>query len=837
MLGGLVRPRAGTLPQQDHGAGGGPGQHATHRAGLTRDEEHEKRDDDFRPRITHPPASSASTWIYPWRWRKRRLLAGVLLICVFYGLVHNVSMLGQLDRQIDQAWKSSGGAGYLGRLPTSVGGGDASSGGAGPAIPAPKKQPTNAPPRGDNLDADHYYAGPIRYYQLPSGLQKLQPAGFGVASGNILYTAASLKSAANLMPMACEMGKAKKNGVHMAFLGRNALPLAEILEVNGIRGSECNVTFHDGRPDYAEHSTEARAQQAVAGAMKHLNEKVNPQAIVMDDSSVEEAFFVRAMRQRATEYYKTLIEVPKKKYEQFLWMTRLDAASLENWFKPTVEIVVQAPRQSSGSLVRLLKSLKAAEYAGIEAPRLTVELPAVVEPFAMDWLRDLEWPPTEFGAPVQPSSLTIRHRIPSRNIGTEEASLRFVESFYPTDPHSHHVLLLSPQAELHPLFFQHLHYSILQYRYSADWWESSDVMGISLDRPTTFLDGKPGLQTPTATDLRSSRHFNPAALDPQSAAPFLYQAPSSGATLIFGEKWATFHDFLQKRITASQRGVAKKQKKVLTEAEPAWTEYLLELMRARGWSVLHPASPMVTIHNELAQVPEEFLRGPPKKKQPTPPAAQDSKSSNKDSNEPFLTAPEPAVIASRPESQDATGGSRSKSSVLPLHQALPFDGFLPELGVLPYLTHAGKNHLRIAVNELVEEFVPVFRAEVGGCDAATAAKKDRVVVEMKTDDLFCLGSGAAAAGQSTKAPSGGETVEKTPSPPPRPKSGAAGLEGPPAAVNEPMLPGMERQPLDMLAHPEVEVGPPTHQREDGGFGPRRPLLRGLEVVPPDGSAM
>ena len=110
---------------------------------------------------------------------------------------------------------------------------------------------------------------------------------------------------------------------------------------------------------------------------------MHPQAIIMDDSKKEETYFVRAMRFKAEDLGKPLIEIPSGKYENWLWIKRLAAASLVHWHKPTIDIVIQAPTESSGSLIRLLQSLTNADYRGLKMPRVTIELPAKIEWYNM----------------------------------------------------------------------------------------------------------------------------------------------------------------------------------------------------------------------------------------------------------------------------------------------------------------------------------------------------------------------------------------------------------------------------------------------------------------------
>ncbi|KAI5283723.1 hypothetical protein KEM52_003259 [Ascosphaera acerosa] len=100
---------------------------------------------------------------------------------------------------------------------------------------------------------------------------------------------------------------------------------------------------------------------------------------------------------------------------------------------------------------------------------------------------------------------------------------------------------------------------------------------------------------------------------------FLWQVPSASAALYFGDKWAEMHSFLHNRLAVQARadGDGRGQQKagwqpVLSKKYPAWLDYVLELMRARGYFMLYPAfrdvedSAIAAVHNELWKQPEEF---------------------------------------------------------------------------------------------------------------------------------------------------------------------------------------------------------------------------------------
>lgn len=701
MLGGSLRPRtrASSLDRSM----------PAHSRVYVKDEELGKRDDDFKPKRS----PTASSLMQPWRWRKRRLFTAAAVILLVYVFVRNIPTdLGPIDQQMGMALRP-------GHTVTGPGSQDSQQKSNGPP-PRPNAQ------RGEGEGMD-YYDGPIKFYKLATTLHGIaRTMGARPQNRNVLFAVSSLQSVANLIPMACDMAKWDRNYVHMALLGQDPLSLDDILEINGVNKDDCTVYFHDARGDFSEYSTEKRAEASVTGAMKHINDFMHPQAIIMDDSKVEDQAFTRAMRGKAEEMARPLIEVPAGKYEDFLWMTRLDSGSLSNWFRPNVDILIHAPPDSSGGLIRLVKSLESADYAGLKFPKLTVELPADIEHFARRYLDALAWPPIWDTSPVKQKTLSLHHRIPTAHLSSEQASVRFLESFYPVSTDDNHVLVLSPRAELSPLYLQYLHYAILEYRYSSYGSPSSDeLLGISLDVPSTFLNGSGDFIPPAVADMQAHKYRDKAEYDQSDSSPFLYQAPSATASLIFGGKWATLHNFLTNRLTSSHAGKANKAKKLVSETEPAWLEYFLELMRTRSWSMLHPPTSFVTVHNELSHIPEEYMR----EKVESQKGAEALKLTEHPEEEAFLTAAEPPVMVEHKE--------REPRATQPLHDLLSLGGDLPELPHLPYLSHTGELINSTVATELKNEYLPLFRHQIGGCEALEASRK-RYVRDSKTDDLFCL---------------------------------------------------------------------------------------------------
>jgi hypothetical protein len=584
-------------------------------------------------------------------------------------------------------------------------------------------EPTG-PPRGlQVLDGTmpHTFDGRIRFYRLARSLHKstAQTKGHDSRNRNVLFAMSSLRSAATLLPMVCEMSKWSRNHVHAAFMGREDISLDDILEINGVDREKCPATWHDARPDFMEYSSDARAHSAVVGALSHIQSMVHPQAAIMDDSISEDDFFVRGIQSKTEELGIPLIEVPKNKLENIFWMTRLDAGSLRHWYSPSVDILIQVPPQSS-SVLRLLKSIQDADYGGLKPPRIILELPAQLDESVKKHVDDFKWPSHQVH-PLEASGLIIRRRINSHRTAQEDAAIRFLELFYPTSTTKSHVLLLSPQTQLSPMYYHYVQYALLEYKFSSfGEQDSSNLMGLSLELPSLLLDGKTKLSLPSLDDMYTDRYKK---MFPNThSPPFLWQAPNSHATLFFGDKWVELHSFLSNRVIKHQDSPKTASRaKLVSETLPAWTEYMLEFMRARAYTLLYPArtsDALVTIHNELYHAPEEYS---PKSK-----GSKDHAEPPLD--EPFLRVENPP----RPIKQDE---SALVPDSKPLHLALPFDGDLPELPHLPYMSYNGEMMHTWNISNIALEHANQFRTEIGGCTIPKGKHKKIVLGE--ATDLFC----------------------------------------------------------------------------------------------------
>jgi hypothetical protein len=338
---------------------------------LSSDEELGKKDDDHK--YSAARRSGWSIWNHTFRWRRRRILLVVAGLFLTY-----------------MVWNSLGGLdGQLGRPQH-------------PPLYNPSQvydepiEPTGPPPgiRPSKAAALPIFDGQVRFYRLAHTLRKSAGPtdGYARTNRNVLFAMASLKSASTLLPMICEMSKWSRNHVHAAFMGREDISLEDLLEINGIDKVKCPATWHDARSDYMEYSTDDRAERTVVGALSHIYSFLHPQAAIMDDALSEDAFFVRGFRKKTKELDLPLIEVPKGRVDSFMWFTRLDAGSLHSWHMPAIDVVIQVPPASS-NVLRLLKSIKDADYSGLKPPRITLELPADLDESVQKYVQDFKWPP------------------------------------------------------------------------------------------------------------------------------------------------------------------------------------------------------------------------------------------------------------------------------------------------------------------------------------------------------------------------------------------------------------------------------------------------------------
>lgn len=374
----------------------------------------------------------------------------------------------------------------------------------------------------------------------------------------------------------------------------------------------------------------------------------------------------------------------------------------------SVNILVHAQPSASGSLIRLLQSLKKADFFSSTPPRLTIELPHDIEEPTRRYLESFQWPSVNHHKTG--NLLTLHHRIPQHGLTPEENSIRMLESFWPADPSASHVLVLSPQVELSPLFFHYLKYTILEYKYSLNKAALQlNLLGISLDLPSMHLDEASKFVPPLINATVGANVVS------KGVTPFLWQSPNSNAALYFGDKWIELHEFVTNTLTSKHRlPTPATLTDAVSKKHPSWLEHILKLARARGYWTIYPnfenQDTLATVHTDLYQAPEEFAE------------EVDAQATDSD----VLTA-DPA--------KHKSPHSEQKLLTTSLLNILPFEGELPKIFGLPLITWDGHRIDAAEAGPLAVEYSKVFRREIGGCDEDSIEKTR---VGMSVSDLFCL---------------------------------------------------------------------------------------------------
>lgn len=110
--------------------------------------------------------------------------------------------------------------------------------------PDPEPDRSSAPPPPEPQAPAAGYNGPATYRKLAATLQAISStSGSSPSNKNVLFAAANLKSAALLLPLACQMAAELKSYVHFALMGGSEIDIRELRAVNGI-GDSCQVIFH-----------------------------------------------------------------------------------------------------------------------------------------------------------------------------------------------------------------------------------------------------------------------------------------------------------------------------------------------------------------------------------------------------------------------------------------------------------------------------------------------------------------------------------------------------------------------------------------------------------------
>lgn len=246
-------------------------------------------------------------------------------------------------------------------------------------------------------------------------------------------------------------------------------------------------------------------------------------------------------------------------------------------------------------------------------------------------------------------------------------------------------------------------YSLLHYRHSnaaliQNW--HMKLMGLSFVSPTTLLDSSGQLQLPKPNN--------------DAGESFLWQAPSSDATLFIGSKWVELHGFVSQvleRQYASSSTPALLAQKEVSKKYPSWLEYILQLSRIRGYYTAYPGrettSVIMGVHNDIPEVPEEY--------EDDEQARRDAEGKGVEDEATYLFDPHWQVD---------------------ILQTLPKSGSIPYLTLLPILTWDGKEVSAEELDRDSREFTHRFRTEVGHCPENEAPGP----AVRGANDLFCKAS-------------------------------------------------------------------------------------------------
>ena len=191
------------------------------------DEELGKKDDDRKARPTNLQLPAWSTR-KPASWRRRRILYGCIACIALYIFFKNIPVPDHPPINLRPNYGKS-----PGHVPTQIFKPDTE---ASAQTPPHRDKPSEA--------EKHYFDGPIRFYNLAASLYPLSRLrGQVQMNKNVLFAASDLRSASELIPIACEMANWDRNDVHFAVMGRDNLELDDIRLVNGV-DDDCKVNWH-----------------------------------------------------------------------------------------------------------------------------------------------------------------------------------------------------------------------------------------------------------------------------------------------------------------------------------------------------------------------------------------------------------------------------------------------------------------------------------------------------------------------------------------------------------------------------------------------------------------
>lgn len=191
------------------------------------DEELGKKDDDHKLKKSHLVPLPWTLRHSMLAFRRRRLFFAVVSLLVLYLLFQTAPLGLGFRSQRRGSW---------------ISGEDQAS--------QYEAAPTGQPPRPQVSPKvqEHYYEGRIKFYNLAVSLHGMMGLGrHNRANRHVLFAASDLRSASDIIPMACEMANRRRNNVHFAVMGRDDLNVSDIKDLNGISDEHCAISWH-GRP-------------------------------------------------------------------------------------------------------------------------------------------------------------------------------------------------------------------------------------------------------------------------------------------------------------------------------------------------------------------------------------------------------------------------------------------------------------------------------------------------------------------------------------------------------------------------------------------------------------
>ncbi|KIW20949.1 hypothetical protein PV08_01528 [Exophiala spinifera] len=633
------------------------------------------------------PARPHSSKLVSWKsFRRRRVILAIVVIWLLYLFFKNIPTdLPPVSERYDSRF---------GRL-----------------TPGLQQQQAWQRQEQTGTEQDHSYEGPIAFLNLAKSLRGLSATR--TAKGDVLFAVSRLESIPRILPIACAMAQIDRTRVHVAFMGRSIAKWADIKALNGVPRDGCDVLLHDARPDFPTLSSETRLGVSARASLGHIHSIVQLSAVLVGGEDFEAGYFVKALREKANALGLSLITLPGGGLGSLSWIASLGASSLNHVSKIHVDIVIQAQPESAAALIRLLRSIKEADYSGWSVPRLIVELPSDPDPFLSEYLARFQWPSDGSSGNTK---LVVRRRVDKSLLSPAQASLRTIESFYPLNPSESHVLLLSPRAELSHSYFQLLMYTLLEYKYAARRTDLVNrLVGFSLDLPTQAPDLK------TEAPWSASRLNEPLVL---------WQVPNANAALYFGERWMELHSFLSLRLeTDPELSRRATSTPAISQEFPSWLQSMQEMMQARDYWMMYPnyaaalGSAAVTMHHELPNSPEEFMQDQ---------ADQQATETNRlqISEEQALTANDEVERLTRKEHRRYPA-----SLVTPLLESMsPGMRQSTLVDAIPMISYSGTKIPWAESRDWASQFAQDFAQTVGGCASYDPESQGSGAVE----SLFCV---------------------------------------------------------------------------------------------------